>query len=41
MYWGILGLVIGAIFGYGVAGLLNKTDDWDDEDWEDEDDDRQ
>ena len=37
MLWGIIGLLIGAVIGYVTAGLLSKTDDWE----EDEDDDGQ
>lgn len=37
MLWGIIGLLIGAVIGYVTAGLLSRTDDWE----EDEDDDGQ
>ena len=37
MLWGIIGLLIGAVIGYVTAGLLSRTDDFE----EDENDDGQ
>ena len=35
MLWGIIGLLIGAVIGYVTAGLLSRTDDWEEDDDDD------
>lgn len=35
MLWGIIGLLVGAVIGYVTAGLLSRTDDWEEDDDDD------